>query len=191
MMERFIEAGGHTDRRSVRASWSKAEGYGHRRSRRPPSGPANSSRAPSTSHQTFMQMDRPRPASRGVPARSSTSLSTPSGRCSACISRCTTAALQGGGFDPNSAALEMERRRRVMDELIAAHQDVKAAACRNVQFGSGALSCSTRQAPPGKHTTYAWHVMPFAPDRGGEDFETFKAEFAEQMIECGRNTRRT
>ena len=39
------------------------------------------------------------------------------------------------------------------------------------------------QAPPGKHTTYAWHVMPFSPDIGAKDYETFKAEFAERIIE--------
>ena len=34
-----------------------------------------------------------------------------------------------------------------------------------VQFGSGPLSVlDPTQAPPGKHTTYAWHVMPLDPD---------------------------
>ena len=39
------------------------------------------------------------------------------------------------------------------------------------------------QAPPGKHTTYAWHVMPLNPDIGAKDYETFKQEFAERIIE--------
>ena len=39
------------------------------------------------------------------------------------------------------------------------------------------------QAPPGKHTTYAWHVMPFTPDHRLADYETFKQEFAERIIE--------
>jgi phytoene dehydrogenase-like protein len=38
------------------------------------------------------------------------------------------------------------------------------------------------QAPPGKHTTYCWHVMPLAPDLGGQDYEAFKREFAEKII---------
>src|SRR4029077_5708025 len=38
------------------------------------------------------------------------------------------------------------------------------------------------QAPPGKPTTYCWHVMPFAPDLGGQDDEDFKREFAEKII---------
>ena len=53
-----------------------------------------------------------------------------------------------------------------------------------VQFGSGPLSLlDPTQAPPGKHTTYAWHVMPFDPDIGGRSTETFCQEFAEQMLE--------
>ena len=53
-----------------------------------------------------------------------------------------------------------------------------------VQFGSGPLSViDPTQAPPGKHTTYAWHVMPLAPDIGAKDYETFKQEFAERIIE--------
>ncbi len=53
-----------------------------------------------------------------------------------------------------------------------------------VQFGSGPLSVlDPTQAPPGKHTTYAWHVMPLDPDIGGRDYETFKQEFAEAILE--------
>ena len=50
-----------------------------------------------------------------------------------------------------------------------------------VQFGAGPLSViDPTQAPPGKHTQYAWHVMPLDPDIGGQDYEAFKREFAEQ-----------
>jgi phytoene dehydrogenase-like protein len=53
-----------------------------------------------------------------------------------------------------------------------------------VQFGCGPLSAiDPTQAPPGKHTQYAWHVMPYDPDIGGKDYETFKEEFAEKIIE--------
>ena len=39
-----------------------------------------------------------------------------------------------------------------------------------VQFGSGPLSLlDPTQAPPGKHTTYCWHVMPLDPDIGGAE----------------------
>src|SRR5690606_29061997 len=39
------------------------------------------------------------------------------------------------------------------------------------------------QAPTGKHTTYAWHVMPRNPDIGGRSYEDFKEEFADRIIE--------
>jgi phytoene dehydrogenase-like protein len=53
-----------------------------------------------------------------------------------------------------------------------------------VQFGAGPLSVlDPTQAPPGKATQYAWHVMPLNPDIGDQDHEDFKREFAERIIE--------
>jgi phytoene dehydrogenase-like protein len=89
-------------------------------------------------------------------------------------------------FDPNiRRTLKWSLGAETMDELLAAHQDVMANRVPQiVQFGSGALSVlDPTQAPPGKHTTYAWHVMPFDPDHGARDYETFKQEFAEKIIE--------
>lgn len=70
-------------------------------------------------------------------------------------------------------------------DLISAHDDVKNGRVpRIVQFGSGALSANDpAQAPPGKHTTYAWHVMPLNPDLGNQDPEAFEREFTERIIE--------
>ena len=43
----------------------------------------------------------------------------------------------------------------------------------NVQFGGGALSVlDPTQAPPGRHTAYAWHVVPYDP---AQDPATVKA----------------
>ena len=39
------------------------------------------------------------------------------------------------------------------------------------------------QAPAGKHTQYAWHVMPLNPELNGKDYETFKEEFADKIID--------
>ena len=40
------------------------------------------------------------------------------------------------------------------------------------------------QAPPGKHTTYAWHVMPLDPDhRRARTTRPSRQEFAERIIE--------
>ena len=89
-------------------------------------------------------------------------------------------------FDPNiHRTLKWSLGAETMADLLAAHQDVSAGRVpKIVQFGSGPLSVlDPSQAPPGKHTTYAWHVMPLDPDIGGRDYETFKQEFAEQMLE--------
>jgi phytoene dehydrogenase-like protein len=52
-----------------------------------------------------------------------------------------------------------------------------------VQFGAGPLSVlDPTQAPSGKATQYAWHVMPLNPDIGGQDYEDFKREFADKII---------
>jgi phytoene dehydrogenase-like protein len=70
-------------------------------------------------------------------------------------------------------------------DLMSAHADVTAGRVpRIVQFGSGALSANDpTQAPPGKHTTYAWHVMPENPDLGGKSYEEFERDFTESIVE--------
>jgi phytoene dehydrogenase-like protein len=89
-------------------------------------------------------------------------------------------------FDPNiHHTLKWSLGAETMEDLLAAHKDVAAGRVpKIVQFGSGPLSVlDPTQAPPGKHTSYAWHVMPLDPDIGERDYESFKQEFAEQMIE--------
>jgi len=89
-------------------------------------------------------------------------------------------------FDPNiRRTLKWSLGAETMEELLAAHQDVMANRVPEiVQFGSGPLSViDPTQAPPGKHTTYAWHVMPRRPDLGGKDDATFKEEFSERILE--------
>jgi phytoene dehydrogenase-like protein len=89
-------------------------------------------------------------------------------------------------FDPNiDRTLKWSIGAETMEDLFTAFEDVKANRVpRIVQFGSGPLSVlDPTQAPPGKHTTYCWHVMPLAPDLGGQDYEDFKREFAEKIID--------
>jgi phytoene dehydrogenase-like protein len=96
------------------------------------------------------------------------------------------ARLTAEAFDPNiHRTLKWSLGAETMDDLMAAHKDVVAGRVPGiVQFGAGPLSVlDPTQAPPGKHTQYAWHVMPFDPDLGGQDYETFKQEFAEKIIE--------
>ena len=89
-------------------------------------------------------------------------------------------------FDPNiNRALKWSIGAETMQDLFSAFEDVKANRVpRVVQFGSGPLSLlDPMQAPPGKHTTYAWHVMPLEPDLQGQDYESFKEEFSERIID--------
>jgi phytoene dehydrogenase-like protein len=89
-------------------------------------------------------------------------------------------------FDPHIAtSLKWSLGAETMADLVSAHQDVQAGRVpKIVQFGAGPLSViDPSQAPVGGHTTYAWHVMPFDPDIGGRDWESFKREFAEEIIE--------
>jgi phytoene dehydrogenase-like protein len=89
-------------------------------------------------------------------------------------------------FDPNlNVAQKWNVGAESIADLMSAHDDVKAGRVpRIVQFGSGALSANDpAQAPPGKHTTYAWHVMPYDPDRGGRSWEQFEAEFTDSIVE--------
>ncbi len=75
-------------------------------------------------------------------------------------------------FDPNiNRSLKWSIGAETMDDLNAAHMDVQAGRVpKIVQFGSGPLSLlDPTQAPPGKHTTYCWHVMPLEPDIGGQE----------------------
>jgi phytoene dehydrogenase-like protein len=89
-------------------------------------------------------------------------------------------------FDPNvNRALKWSIGADTMAELFSAHQDVQAGRVPTlVQFGAGPLSViDPTQAPPGKHTTYAWHVMPLKLDTGGASDADFEAEFADRIIE--------
>jgi phytoene dehydrogenase-like protein len=101
-------------------------------------------------------------------------------------------------FDPNvNRALKWSVGADTMEELFSAHEDVRAGRIPSiVQFGAGPLSLlDPSQAPPGKHTNYAWHVMPPEPDISDQDDESFKQDFAEKIIAtwaryCPNMTRR-
>ena len=89
-------------------------------------------------------------------------------------------------FDPNiNRALKWSIGADTMADLFSAHRDVQAGRVPSlVQFGSGPLSLiDPTQAPPGKHTSYAWHVMPLDPDADGKDYEAFKDEFSEKILQ--------
>ncbi len=94
--------------------------------------------------------------------------------------------FKAAAFDPNlNIAQKWNVGAESIADLMSAHHDVVAGRVPKViQFGSGALSANDpSQAPPGKHTSYAWHVMPLNPDIGGRSPEQFEREFTEQIID--------
>ncbi len=94
--------------------------------------------------------------------------------------------MSAAAFDPNvNRAMKWSLGAETMEDLFSAFADVNAGrAPKIVQFGSGPLTVlDPTQAPPGKHTTYCWHVMPLDPDLEGRNYEDFKEEFAEKIIE--------
>lgn len=94
--------------------------------------------------------------------------------------------FSAGAFDPNvNRAMKWSLGAETMDDLNSALADVRAGQVpKLVQFGSGPLSLlDPTQAPPGKHTTYCWHVMPLDPDLKGQSYEDFKEEFSERIIQ--------
>jgi phytoene dehydrogenase-like protein len=70
-------------------------------------------------------------------------------------------------------------------DLMDAHGDVQANKIPSrINFGAGALSVlDPSQAPPGKHTAYAWHVIPHAPDGRPETLREIATEFSDRIIE--------
>ena len=89
-------------------------------------------------------------------------------------------------FDANiNRTLKWSVGAETMADLFSAFEDVKAGRVpRITQFGSGPLSLlDPTQAPAGKHTTYAWHVVPLNPDLGGQDEESFKEELSERILD--------
>ncbi len=97
-----------------------------------------------------------------------------------------TPRFSAAAFDPNiDRALKWSIGADTMEDLFCAHRDVQAGRVPAlVQFGSGPLSLlDPTQAPPGKHTSYAWHVMPREPDVPGQDDAAFKEEFSERILE--------
>jgi phytoene dehydrogenase-like protein len=89
-------------------------------------------------------------------------------------------------FDPNvQLAQKWSLGAESIADLMSAVEDVNAGIPpKIIQFGSGPLSVlDPTQAPPGKHTTYAWHIMPRHPDIGSQSYEDFKEEFSEKIID--------
>ena len=89
-------------------------------------------------------------------------------------------------FDPNiNKALKYNIASESIETLLSAHKEVEHNLIPSeVQFGAGALTqLDPKQAPIGKHTAYAWHLFPYAPDGNPQVPNEVLESFAEQIIE--------
>ena len=80
-------------------------------------------------------------------------------------------------FDPNvQIALKYNLGSETIQGLLDAHGDVEEKRVpRAIQFGGGALSVlDPKQAPRGKHTAYAWQLVPY--DIGGDPDEILRVK---------------
>jgi phytoene dehydrogenase-like protein len=92
-------------------------------------------------------------------------------------------------FDPHvDSALKYNIGSESLESLTRAHEEVEAGQVPSTtQFGAGALSVlDPSQAPPGRHTAYAWHVMPYAPGGDPEALPALREEFSERILEKWR-----
>ncbi len=89
------------------------------------------------------------------------------------------------GFDPNvNRALKQNIGSETLDQLMGVQAAVRDKLMPNdIQFGAGSpTTIDPTQAPPGMHTAYAWHVVPFDPVNA----EAYRDTFGRQIIEKWR-----
>jgi phytoene dehydrogenase-like protein len=92
-------------------------------------------------------------------------------------------------FDPNiNTALKYNIGSETIASLQKAHDEVSNGRVpSNVQFGAGALSVlDPTQAPTGRHTAYAWHVVPYAPGGNHEKLREIKESMTEAILDKWR-----
>jgi phytoene dehydrogenase-like protein len=88
-------------------------------------------------------------------------------------------------FDPNiDKALKYNVGSETIAALAKAHAEVEQNKMPStIQFGAGALSVlDPTQAPPGQHTAYAWHLVPYAPDGDHEKLNAVKESMTEAIL---------
>lgn len=95
----------------------------------------------------------------------------------------------GSDFDPNvNHALKYNVGCETMEELFGLHEEVAAGKVpERVSFGTGHITqYDPSQAPPGHHTAYAWHAMPYAPDGDPANIDLVKEEFTARVLDKWR-----
>lgn len=92
-------------------------------------------------------------------------------------------------FDPNvNRAMKQNIGSETLEQLMGVHRAVQEKRMpTEIQFGAGPLTViDPTQAPPGMHTAYAWHVVPYDPDGDPANAEQHRESFGRQVIEKWR-----
>jgi 2-keto-4-pentenoate hydratase/2-oxohepta-3-ene-1,7-dioic acid hydratase in catechol pathway/phytoene dehydrogenase-like protein len=92
-------------------------------------------------------------------------------------------------FDPNvNRAMKQNIGSETLEQLMGVHKAVQDKTMpTEIQFGAGPLTMiDPTQAPPGKHTAYAWHVVPYDPGGDPANAEAVRESFGRQIIEKWR-----
>jgi phytoene dehydrogenase-like protein len=92
-------------------------------------------------------------------------------------------------FDPHiDEAMKYNVGSETIQSLLDAHDDVENGKVpRHTQFGAGALTVlDPSQAPPGRHTAYAWHVVPWAPDGDPANLRKVEESMTADILEKWR-----
>ncbi|GAA0995775.1 NAD(P)/FAD-dependent oxidoreductase [Acrocarpospora macrocephala] len=96
---------------------------------------------------------------------------------------------RAGAFDPHvDTALKYNIGSETIASLLEAHDQVEQKKVpSNAQFGAGALSVlDPLQAPPGKHTAYAWQVVPYDIDSDPDAIDGVRDQLQESILEKWR-----
>jgi len=89
-------------------------------------------------------------------------------------------------FDPDiNFAMKYNIGAETIDSLMSAHAEVEQKKVPStIQFGAGALSVlDPKQAPRGRHTAYAWHVVPYDINGDPTAIEGIQDELADGILE--------
>jgi len=96
---------------------------------------------------------------------------------------------KASAFDPAlNTALKYNIGSETVDSLLTAHHEVETKKLPGaIQFGAGALSVlDPSQAPAGKHTAYAWHVVPYDIEGDPDRILDVQDEFADRILDKWR-----
>jgi phytoene dehydrogenase-like protein len=83
-------------------------------------------------------------------------------------------------------ALKFSIGAESLADLMSTHAEVSQGKIPSlINFGAGALSVlDASQAPRGRHTAYAWHVMPSKLDQSRQLAKEAEEEIADRILQC-------